>query len=58
MNMFADDAEIMREVRSVQDFEGHQRDRLQLWLDTWSMKCSPAKCKVMKMRQDETRRNL
>ncbi len=49
--MFADDAKIMRRIRTEKDSMRLQDDldKLKEWSDKWLLKFNPSKCKVMKL---------
>ena len=51
MNMFADDAKIMRQVRNPEDCQKLQQDldKLNEWSVKWSMEFNANKCHVMEM---------
>ena len=51
MNMFADDAKILKRIEGKDSCKELQKDldKLQQWSDKWLMKFNTSKCKVMKM---------
>ena len=57
LNMFADDAKIVKKVSGVNSCRELQQDldKLQEWSDTWLMKFNAEKCRVMKMGRSRRR---
>lgn len=55
LNMFADDAKVMTEVKSKEDCINLQGDlnRLQNWSDKWLVKFIASKYKVMRIEQSK-----
>ena len=51
MNMFADDAKIMRKVKNLEDCNKLQEDldKIYEWSVKWQMEFNISKCHVMKM---------